>query len=321
MNTIAATLARWIGLHRTPASLHEQLISGLGGLIGIAIVLWISDRLVEGAALPLIVASMGASAVLLFAVPHGPLSQPWPLLGGHLLGAAIGVGCAQLPLPLSWSASLAVGTSIALMYTLRCIHPPGGATALTAVVGGAQVHDLGFDFVLMPVALNAVSILVVAVAFNYPFRWRRYPAALAMVPVAASAADKFPGPATIDHADLVAALAEIDSYIDISEQDLLRIYALATRHAETDRPPAPEIVVGGFYSNGRYGADWEVRRVDAIEPTGSHGAGKGNVRFTVVAGTGRRSRGRSSLDAFGAWAAQRVSRDENTWRPAQGLDE
>jgi len=312
MNTIAASLGRWLGISRSPASVHEQLISGLGGLVGIGVVLWISDTLITGAALPLIVASMGASAVLLFAVPHGPLSQPWPLIGGHLLGAAVGVGCAQLPLPLAWAASLAVGISIALMYALRCIHPPGGATALTAVIGAAEVHELGFGFVLTPVALNAVSILVVAVAFNYPFRWRRYPAVLA---VAARPVETAPRPPAIDHADLVAALAEIDSYIDISEQDLLRIYALATRHAETERPPAPVIVVGGFYSNGRFGADWEVRRVNAMTPVAADGEASAEVSFTVVAGKGRRGGGQCSLDAFRGWAAQRVSRDENSWRP------
>jgi CBS-domain-containing membrane protein len=119
---------------------------------------------------------MGASAVLLFAVPHGQLSQPWPVFGGHLVSALIGVASAKLVAPPLLAAAVAVALAISAMYYLRCIHPPGGATALTAVAGGETVHALGFHYVLTPVLLNVLIILAVALLFNFPFSWRRYPA-------------------------------------------------------------------------------------------------------------------------------------------------
>ena len=106
------------------------------GLLGIALVYWTSALLAPGGASTLVVASMGASAVLLFAVPHGPLSQPWALIGGHMVSAFIGVSCATLVPDTITAAALAVGLAIGAMHLLRCIHPPGGATALAAVVSG-----------------------------------------------------------------------------------------------------------------------------------------------------------------------------------------
>jgi CBS-domain-containing membrane protein len=121
---------------------------------------------------------MGASAVLLFAVPHGALSQPWPVLGGHVISALIGVSCAKfIPLPLL-AAAFSVALAIGAMHYLNCIHPPGGATALSAVIGGDAIHQLGFQYVLTPVLLNTIIVLIVAILFNYPFHWRRYPLAL-----------------------------------------------------------------------------------------------------------------------------------------------
>jgi CBS-domain-containing membrane protein len=123
-------------------------------------------------------ASMGASAVLLFAVPHGALSQPWAVLGGHLVSAVIGVACVQVIAEPILAAPAAVALAIGGMHYLRCIHPPGGATALNAVIGGEAVQQLGFHYVLTPVLLNALTIVLLALLFNYPFRWRRYPSVL-----------------------------------------------------------------------------------------------------------------------------------------------
>ena len=175
--------------------------------------------------------SMGSTAALLFAVPHSALSQPWPLFGGHLVSGLIGIACLRyVPDPML-AASLATGLAVGAMHYLRCIHPPAGATALAAALGDASVQAMGFDFVLTPVLLNVLIILVIGVAFNALFPWRRYPAALvrrstALAPAAA-------GYEAISHADFVFALTQMDSFIDVSEEDLLRIYGLATgRHRE-----------------------------------------------------------------------------------------
>lgn len=219
---------KWLGVQGGASSHTEKLVSLVGGFAGILGILLVSGYFLEGGSYPIIVASMGASAVLLFAVPHGPLSQPWPLLGGHLVSALIGVTCAKLvPVPLL-SAPLAVGLAIWAMYYLRCIHPPGGATALAANISGPAVLALGYQYVLTPVALNAIVILAVAIIVNYPFAWRRYPVSLVEKKPAPAGSDE-QGHEPIEHADLVYALSEIDSFIDISEQDLLRIYELATR--------------------------------------------------------------------------------------------
>ena len=300
----------WLGIQRQTVSHAEKLLATLGGTVSIALVYSLSAALLDGAAAQLLLASMGASAVLLFAVPHGPLSQPWPLLGGHLVGATIGVSCALLPLPLALNAALAVGMTIGMMHLLRCTHPPGGATALTAVIGGAAVHELGFYFVIAPVALNALALLTVAVAFNYPLRTRRYPAALAIAAEAQRTAAAPATPPPIEHAHLVAALSEIDSYLDISEHDLLRIYQLATQFADAEVVEHPPLQVGSCYSNGRFGGEWEVREVRAL-PT----VPRARVEFAIVAGARRRQCGNCSLSTFRRWAAHEVSRDENSWRP------
>ncbi len=211
----------------SPVSHTERLISVAGGFLGIFLVMLVSTTFLDGADATLIIASMGASAVLLFAVPHSALSQPWSLVGGHVLSALIGIACAKfIPYPLIAAAS-AVSIAIGAMHLLKCIHPPGGATALTAVVGGDAVHSLGFQFVLTPVLINVVAILVVAVIFGLPFSWRRYPVAWSRSP---SVTRQHASPyADISHADFVAALSEMDTFIDVTEDDLLRIYNHVTR--------------------------------------------------------------------------------------------
>jgi CBS domain-containing membrane protein len=172
-------LRRWAGIGHEPATHVEKWLSTAGGLAGILGVALITRSQLGLAGSAGIIASMGSSAVLLFAVPHGPLSQPWSVLGGHLVSAIVGVTCAKwIPEPML-AAAVAVALAIGAMHYLRCIHPPGGATALGAVVGGDVIHELGYQFVVTPVMLNATTILLVALLFNAPFAWRRYPLAWA----------------------------------------------------------------------------------------------------------------------------------------------
>ena len=212
---------------------REHWVSAAGGMLGLLAVLWVSHVWMRGHGGVLTVASMGASAVLLFAAPHGAMSQPWSVFGGHMVSALIGVTCQHwLGDEPMLAASLAVALSIAAMYSLRCLHPPGGATALYAVLGGETVHALGYGYVFNPVLLNAVVLLAVAVAFNYPFVWRRYPQCWHRRTVGATAAAR-PAPeekCMIPHSDLVYALSQIDTFVDVSEEDLQRIYALALGH-------------------------------------------------------------------------------------------
>lgn len=227
-----------------PASHAEKLISTAGGFVGILLVLMVSSRVLDFHGAALVVASMGASAVLLFATPHSPLSQPWSLLGGHLISAAIGVTCAKfLPNPI-YAGALAVALSIGAMHYLRCLHPPGGATALVAVLGGEQVRALGYSFLLTPVLDNVMIILIVAVLANFPFNWRRYPRLLAVPQESEKKGSTIQEEkCMIAHSDLVYALSEIDSFIDVSEEDLLRIYHLAIRNTHLHGQPHLSVVV------------------------------------------------------------------------------
>lgn len=248
MDTRTRNLLHSIGVEAQSVSHVERLVSGLGGLLGIGAIYLVSSTFLPPSGAAVLIASMGASAVLLFAVPHGALSQPWPLLGGHLVSALVGVACARVLPASALAASAAVGSAVLVMHYLRCIHPPGGATALVAVIGGPEVRDLGFDFAVAPVLLDASILLVCAVLFNSLFSWRRYPASgwrkrrlgSAPEPDEASRAATLPhvisdnaatasGYPPIAHEDFVYALSQIDSFIDVSEEDLVRIYDLATR--------------------------------------------------------------------------------------------
>lgn len=223
---------KWLGVELVEVSLKEKLISTIGSALAIYCVFLITPCALPADSSVAVIASMGASAVLLFAVPHGQLSQPWPLIGGHTISALIGVGCAQAITDPALAAAIAVGASIAAMHQLKCIHPLGGATAFTAVMGGHAIRELGFLYTLFPVALNAASMLLLATAINYPFRWRRYPAVLIRRTENKNAASDMVS--DTDHQKFVSAVRSLDSFVDVSEEDLVYLSRLmAEHHANT----------------------------------------------------------------------------------------
>ncbi|MGV2290019.1 HPP family protein [Trinickia sp. YCB016] len=173
-----SALARWfVSFAPSPVSVRwqERLRSCIGALIGIAVT-GVSMHFLLGpdARIPFLVAPMGASAVLLFAVPASPLAQPWSIIGGNLVSATVGVACAGwLADPVS-AAALAVALAICAMFALRCVHPPSGAVALTAVLGGPAVHALGFRFVLEPIAIQSAALLASALVYH-AVTGHRYP--------------------------------------------------------------------------------------------------------------------------------------------------
>ena len=217
-------LRRWLGLEIVEISLAERVVSGAGAMLAMLMLIGISSWALPGMGALAVIASMGASAVLLFAVPHGQLSQPWPVIAGHGISAFIGVLCARwVPQP-ELAAASAVGLSIGVMQQWKCIHPPGGATAFTAVMGGSAIRDLGLWFVLVPVLLNALVMVLLAVAINLAFHWRRYPAALQMPTDAAEPETREISPQ--EHERVVAAVRSLDAFVDVSEEDLLRLVEL-----------------------------------------------------------------------------------------------
>ncbi|MCB1757648.1 MAG: HPP family protein [Gammaproteobacteria bacterium] len=297
-----------LGIERYHVSHTERLVSIAGALTGIMLVFSLSDYLLGKDAIVL-VASMGASAVLLFAVPHGALSQPWSLLGGHVLSALVGVSCAQLITDVHIAGPVAVALAVGVMHYSRCLHPPGGATALVAVVGGERITGMAYDFVFAPVLLNAMIILLSAVAFNYFFHWRRYPSYFARRrPVRGEVDDQ----ADVDDVDFAEVLGKIDSYIDVSETDLKTIFHLATQRQGHQRFDGSHLEPGECYSNGKYGALWSVREI--VGKVEDEAQGGTRLAYKVVAGKGRRSSGIASADDFAGWAKYKVYRDEENWR-------
>ncbi|TIW91367.1 MAG: hypothetical protein E5V59_20545, partial [Mesorhizobium sp.] len=127
------------------ATLRERLVACIGATIGIALTGVIASLVLgNGPHVPLLVAPMGASAVLLFAVPASPLAQPWSIIGGNTISALVGVIVAHFIHETALASGIAVALAIAAMSFTRCLHPPGGAAALTAVLGGPAVISAGF---------------------------------------------------------------------------------------------------------------------------------------------------------------------------------
>ena len=156
--------------------LSEIIWSWVGAFLGISAVAAISYNLLDRTGLTLIIGSFGASAVLIYGAVKSPLAQPRNLLGGHFCSAIIGVASFQLLHPYMWLASaVAVATAIAFMHATRTLHPPGGATALIAVIGGQSVHKLGYLYAIIPAAAGATVMLAIALLVNNIPRNRRYP--------------------------------------------------------------------------------------------------------------------------------------------------
>jgi CBS-domain-containing membrane protein len=154
----------------------EVLWSWIGSFLGLAAVSLLHFNLLDQTGLMMIIGSFGASAVLIYGAIRSPLAQPRNLLGGHVLSAIIGVTAFQLLGGQPWlAAAMAVSTSIALMHLTKTLHPPGGATALIAVIGGESVHNLGYLYVVIPTALGASVMLIVALLVNNIPKARKYP--------------------------------------------------------------------------------------------------------------------------------------------------
>lgn len=311
-NSKIQSIRHFVGLESNKTGHLEKWVSALGGLLGILAITFISQQFLDLEAATWVVASMGATAVLLFAVPHGPLSQPWAVVGGHLVSAIVGVACASWISDVLIASAVAVALAIGSMHYLRCIHPPGGATALTAVIGGSGIHALGFQYVLTPVLLNAIVIVLIAIVFNYAFSWRRYPAALSIRRASKTLSDESHEIERINQSDLQAALQAMNSTIDISAEDLAYIYQLARQNKLTNRIHAAELKAGHYYSNGLYGADWQVRQIiDMASPMKS---ADDLLIYKIVAGTGRRSSSTCSFNDFTKWADSEVFLNENSWQ-------
>jgi CBS domain-containing membrane protein len=207
------------------ATASERLLACAGAFVAIAL------TAASGVALPshspLVVAPIGASAVLVFAVPTSPLAQPWPVIGGNVISASVGLVVAWLVPDLTVAAALAVALAIAIMSLTRCLHPPGGAVALTAVLGGPAVGAWGVLFPVVPVGVDSVGLVVLAMGFHALMR-RSYPHRLA--PIRADQAVRRPTP-NLSPADIDEALEQMGESFDIARNDLDRLLEYAEANA------------------------------------------------------------------------------------------
>lgn len=210
------------------ATLRDRLFACAGALIGIALTGFLCG-LAAGKAphLLLLVPPMGASAVLVFAVPSSPMAQPWPVIGGNTISALAGIAVSHVISEPALAAGVAVGLAIGAMSVLRCLHPPGGAAALVALFAGSSA---GYLFPLMPVALNATVLVACGLAYHR-FSRHSYPH------VAKPAEPKQPEPPTIpvvpsfQREDVAATLEEMGEAFDISVEDLERLLSEIEKRA------------------------------------------------------------------------------------------
>jgi CBS-domain-containing membrane protein len=215
-------------VHTTHAPLTEKIRSGVAGGIAIFLLALILKYLPIHHYPLVMLASMAASAVLLFAVPHSPLAQPWNLVGGHLISALAGGVCILfIPNPLI-AAGVGVGAAIFLMHYFNCLHPPGAATALTFILSSAHFQEMGWQWVALVIVINVAISLLLALTINSLLPGRHYP----MQAPATTTAPKPKPVVAIEQPDLAWALDQMKEVIDVSEEDLAQIYQLAQQNAQ-----------------------------------------------------------------------------------------
>jgi len=212
-------LVRFITVDPVNLSLKGKLLSVISSFSSILIMALVTQQLSIGTAYPIIVASMGASAVILFIIPNSPLAQPWSFFGGQLISAIIGVACAQWFTDIALASACAVGGSIFAMLLLRCLHPPGAATAIAPILSGDPISSLGYGFVLMPVGLNVLIMLVMAILINRWLLRHDYPIVSGNKNIVVEPAQQ----TGISDQDLKLALENMDMFMDVSAGDLRKL--------------------------------------------------------------------------------------------------
>ncbi|RZK01915.1 MAG: HPP family protein [Novosphingobium sp.] len=218
------------------ANWRDRVVACIGALIGILLTSILCAQIpLPVADLPLLVAPIGASAVLAFAVPASPLAQPWPIVGGNTVSALVGVAVYRhVPDP-ALAAGLAVGGAILVMSLLRCLHPPGGAAALTVVIGSPGIHAAGYGFAFAPVAINSIALVSLAMFFHR-LSGHSYPHQAALP---ADDRDTVRVAAGFHAEDIDRALEDLHENFDISREDLDLLLSTAEIYAR-EREAAPD---------------------------------------------------------------------------------
>lgn len=169
-------ISKFVIYRETLVDAKEHFWAFIGSFIGIGIIAFLQHNTLSPSDHLFLIGSFGASSVLIYGVIQSPLAQPRNLIGGHLLSAIIGVTISKFLPDLFWlSAPLAVSLSIVVMQITKTLHPPGGATALIAVIGSDQIKDMGYSYVVSPVLTGSLILLLTALVFNNITADRNYP--------------------------------------------------------------------------------------------------------------------------------------------------
>lgn len=210
--------------HLRPGGRLGWARGAMGALVGVALAGLLGSILPAGHHWPWIVAPVGASAVLVFAVPASPLAQPWSVLGGNMISALTGllVGHALIAVP-SLAVGASVGLAIAAMIYARCLHPPGGACAVLGALAAAS-PDGGWAGLLLPLVLNVVALIAAGWFYNN-LTGHAWP----HVPVQAPPTPRTTWAGTYDRADLDAVLDEWDEVLDVNRDDLDALFRAVER--------------------------------------------------------------------------------------------
>ncbi len=214
-------------------SIKAKLLSLIACFCSIFFIALITKIVSPWPGYPMIVASMGASAIILFFIPGSPLAQPWSFVGGQLVSAVVGMACALNISEISTAAATAVGGSILMMLLMRCLHPPAAATSLTPIMAGTSITSLGYSFVLVPVAINVISMLLLAIIINRWVMKRNYPSPL---PVKKRTGQRHVLSEPSHHIgfseqDLDLALKESDVFIDMTYAELSQVLSRVEKNA------------------------------------------------------------------------------------------
>jgi len=167
---------RYVLYKETLVDFKEHFWAFLGSFVGIGVIAYMQSKKLPHSDVVFLIGSFGASSVLIYGAIQSPLAQPRNLVGGHLISAIVGVTVAKFVPDILWlTAALSVSISIVLMQLTKTLHPPGGATALIAVTGSAQIKNLGYWYVISPVLSGVIILLFVALIFNNVTSNRYYP--------------------------------------------------------------------------------------------------------------------------------------------------
>ncbi len=202
-----------------PPGERWRMVAGAG--LGLLIT-GLASHWLQPEALAWLIAPIGASAVLVFAVPSSPLAQPWSVVGGNTVSAMVGIACALLIPDTTLAAACAVALAIGAMVLSRCLHPPGGAVALLVVL---SPHP-NWSFAVFPVLGNSLLLVSVGVVYN-SLTGRPYPHKHSPDPDAVHATDT----GLFSRADLDSALRQTNQVLDVDPDDLVALLRRAQASA------------------------------------------------------------------------------------------